>query len=244
MRHSARFAVERGQPLGRELDAGLEAGHAKQRVHVIPERHVPPPADSIRGMIPRIEGHIGKRSARHVSVGAHGGLEQRRLEGPDVLAARARALREEHHRGALLERVAHAVDDARQIAQPAAVDEQRSDAPRQPADRRPASNLGLRHEDGRCEGQQREDIDIAQMICNEQHRRCRGLTLEAQSHSDQPRSAPGPAAAQRHAPRGRGIGSDERDQLEGQQHQRPPDEAEDAQDGADVPDRRHRRPRA
>ena len=187
---------------------------AQQPEQVRQEFRVAPPADRVgrvRRVVRRLVGqrrHVRRRAA------SHGGSEERGMERQHAAAVAGRALREHHHAAACVEAPLEDRQHAQQIALARAVDEHRADGAAQPAEQRPARDVGLRDE-GRAQRRAEHDrVEVAQVVRDQQERAARRLAAARDAQPDDARRAARPVVEEREAKRRAAIAAERRDGLD------------------------------
>ena len=187
---------------------------AQQPEQVRQEFRVAPPADRVgrvRRVVRRLVGqrrHVRRRAA------SHGGSEERGMERQHAAAVAGRALREHHHAAACVEAPLEDRQHAQQIALARAVDEHRADGAAQPAEQRPARDVGLRDE-GRAQRRAEHDrVEVAQVVRDQQERAARRLAAARDAQPDDARRAARPVVEEREAKPRAAIGAERCDALD------------------------------
>ena len=121
------------------------------------------------------------------------------MERQHAAAVAGRALREHHHAAACVEAPLEDRQHAQQIALARAVDEHRADGAAQPAEQRPARDVGLRDE-GRAQRRAEHDrVEVAQVVRDQQERAARRLAAARDAQPDDARRAARPVVEEREA---------------------------------------------
>ena len=203
---------------------------AQQPEQVRQEFRVTPPADRVgrvRRVVRRLVGqrrHVRRRAA------SHGGSEERGTERQHAAAVAGRALREHDHAAARSESPLEDRQHAQQIALARAVDEHRADGAAQPAEQRPARDVGLRDE-GRAQRRAEHDrVEVAQVVRDQQERAARRLAAARDAQPDDARRAARPVVEEREAKPRAAIGAERCDALD--RHDRDRGDAEPGREQA------------
>ena len=225
----------------------MQLGAQPLRTRDAPHRHQQRDIVDVRRDIAAHAGlvDIADRHRMHPRLRTDGRLEQRCMERPHHRAVGGRTFRK--HRDTLA-RHRQPRDDAvvhlARVGAPGALDEQRADARRQPAEHRPAADLRLRHEQRRADCVDHPDVEPGHMVGCDEHRRIVArqfaMHVQADVHHVEQRRRPGlhVAVAQAHV---RAIEHEQRDQQPAHHQRRRAGDAPGTDEGAAAVSARHPR---
>jgi len=138
--------------------------------HRLGERHLADVGRRVRLITgpPTIAFAIAQRDRQHRGPGVDRRLQQRGMEVLHRSAVGRRALRADRHEAPARERRHDALVCGARVTPAAALDEERADPRHQPADERPALDVGFRHEERRRHRVDREDVEPRDVVRHEQ----------------------------------------------------------------------------
>ena len=177
-----------------EFQKSLEGGQSEESVEMVIEGHIAPPTDGKVCGRSSLFDLVEDVTTTDGGLGSNGGFKQGGLERKDVGSHGGCAFREENHVVALVDGLGDHGDRAVCIAGAVTVYEEAACALGKKTDEGPAGYFLFGDEEPGHRRPERNDIDVAEVIGDDQTAFRGDLSADLKLHADDPRHAPSPTA--------------------------------------------------